>query len=184
MEIVEIYSDSLYSIQFDEEDLNEFDRVFKEWHDLNFLVKFFTENAAAVNTPFWQKAGLDFSAPELSAQRVIDEANDLEAYIRELVGNVERGEVPDLDEYFRFLDGKYKCVCSLAPVKSYGTGLPSLLRLYAIKLDSNCYLVVYGGIKLGKTIQESPVLKQQVFNKIDKVLNYLKVNGITEREDI
>ncbi len=184
MEIVDIYNDCLYSIQFDEEDLNEFHRVFKEWHDLDYLVKFFSENAEAVNTQFWKDAGLDFNAPELSAQKVIDEANELETYIKELVKNVKHGDTPDLDEYFKFLDGKYKCVCSLAPVKSYGIGQPSLLRLYAIKLDSNCYLVVYGGIKLGKTIQDSPVLKKKVFNKIDNVLNYLKVNGITDSEDI
>ena len=69
-------------------------------------------------------------------------------------------------------------------MKSYGVSSPSLLRLYAIKLDSNCYLIVYGGIKLGDTIQNSPILKDKVFNKIDKVLNYLKINGIEDSEDI
>lgn len=44
MEIVEIYNDLLYSIGFDEEDLNEYDRVFKEWHDLDYLINFFTEH--------------------------------------------------------------------------------------------------------------------------------------------
>ena len=119
MEIVEIYNDLLYSIGFDEEDLNEYDRVFKEWHDLDYLIS-----------------------------------------------------------------GKYKCLWSLEPVKSYGPYSPSLLRLYAIKLDSNCYLIVYGGIKLGSTIQESPVLKDKVFNKIDAVLTFLKINGITESNDL
>ena len=61
---------------------------------------------------------------------------------------------------------------------------PSLLRLYAIKIDSNCYLIVYGGIKLGTTIQDSPVLKDNVFKKIDQVLSYLRVNGITDSNDI
>ena len=84
------------------------------------------------------------------------------------------GEKPSFDEYFHFLDGKYKCLWTLEPMKSYGTNRPSLLRLYAIKLGPNCYLIVYGGIKLGDTIQNSPVLKDKVFNKIDNVLNYLK----------
>ena len=87
------------------------------------------------------------------------------------------GEKPSFDEYFHFLDGKYKCLWTLEPMKSYGTNRPSLLRLYAIKLGPNCYLIVYGGIKLGDTIQNSPVLKDKVFNKIDNVLNYLKANG-------
>ena len=43
---------------------------------------------------------------------------------------------------------------------------------------------IIGGIKLGDTIQNSPILKDKVFNKIDKVLNYLKINGIEDSEDI
>lgn len=184
MEIVEIYEGWLYSIQFDEEDLNEYARVFKEWHDLDYLEKFFTDNADYINTPFWKNAGLDPNEPEASALKVLDEAEELEDYITELVSNMKLGIKPDFDEYFHFLDGKYKCLWTLEPMKSYGKGRPSLLRLYAIKLESNCYLIVYGGIKLGDTIQNSPVLKDKVFNKIDNVLNYLRVNGIEDSEDI
>ena len=184
MEIVEIYEDWLYSIQFDEEDLNEYARVFKEWHDLDYLEKFFTDNASFINTPIWKNAGLDPDNPEASAQKVLDEAEELESYIEELVKNIKSGTKPDFDEYFHFLDGKYKCVWTLEPMKSYGTCRPSLLRLYAIKLESNCYLIVYGGIKLGNTIQNSPILKDKVFNKIDHVLNYLKANGIEDSSDI
>lgn len=184
MEIVEIYKDWLYSISFDEEDLTEYHRVFREWHDLDYLVNFFTNNKSCLRTNFWINAGLDPDNPELSAERVINEANNLEEYIKKLVANCSRGIKPDFDEYFHFLGGKYKCLWSMEPVKSYGTDMPSLLRLYAIKMDTNCYLIVYGGIKLGETIQNSPVLKDKVFNKIDSVLNFLKANGITSSEDI
>ncbi len=184
MEIVSIYDEWLYSIQFDEEDLNEYVRIFKEWHNLDYLVRFFSDNSDFINTPFWKNAGLDPSAPEFSALRVLEEAEELEAYISELVSNMNLGEKPDFDEYFHFLDGKYKCLWTLEPMKSYGTGMPSLLRLYAIKIDSNCYLIVYGGIKLGATIQDSPVLKDNVFKKIDEVLCYLRVNGIADSDDI
>lgn len=52
-----------------------------------------------------------------------------------------------------------------------------------IKIDKNCYLIVCGGIKLGTTIQNSPVLKDEVFKKIDKVLQFLRANGIEESDD-
>lgn len=184
MEVVEIYKDCLYSIGFDEEDLNEYHRVFREWHDLDYLVNFFSDNKDYVNTDFWKNAGFDPENPEQLAERVIDEADSLETYIRQLVANCSSGVKPDFDEYFHFLGGKYKCLWSLEPVKSYGPDSPSLLRLYAIKIDANCYLIVYGGIKLGDTIQNSPVLKDNVFNKIDLVLSFLKSNGITDSEDI
>ena len=111
MEIVEIYENWLYSIQFDEEDLNEYARVFKQWHDLDYLERFFTDHAAYIDTPFWKDAGLSpDDDPETSAQRVLDEAEDLEDYIAELVSNMQAGIKPDFDEYFHFLDGKYKCL--------------------------------------------------------------------------
>ena len=184
MEIVEIYSDWLYSISFDEEDINEYHRVFREWHDLDYLVNFFIENKKFIDTEFWRKAGLNPENPEHSAERVIDEADNLERYIIKIASNCSNGQKPDFDEYFHFLGGKYKCIWSLEPMKSYGTSSPSLLRLYAIKLDKNCYLIVYGGIKLGDTIQNSPVLKDKVFKKIDSVLSFLRTNGITDSEDI
>ena len=55
MEVVEIYKDWLYSITFDEEDLTEYHRVFREWHDLDYLVRFFSEHKDFVNTDFGQK---------------------------------------------------------------------------------------------------------------------------------
>ena len=184
MEIVEIYKDYLYSINFDEEDLTEYHRVFREWHDLDYLVKFFSETKESVSSEFWAKTGLVPDNPERSAERVIDEADNLETYIKQLVINCSNGVKPDLDEYFRILGGKYKFLWSLEPEKSYGTKSPSLLRLYAIKIETNCYLIVYGGIKLGDTIQNSPILKDKVFNKIDSVLSFLRSNGITEGEDV
>ena len=184
VEIVSVYDEWLYSIRYDEEDLNEYVRVFKEWHNLDYLVNFFSDNFNYINTTFWKNAGLDPFEPELSAQRILEEAEELEEYISELVSNMNLGIKPDFDEYFHFLDGKYKCLWTLEPMKSYGTSTPSLLRLYAIKIDSNCYLIVYGGIKLGATIQDSPVLKDNVFRKIDQVLSYLRVNGIADSDDI
>ena len=162
----------------------KYHRIFREWHDLDYLVSFFTENKDYVNTEFWINAGIDPNDPEKSAERVIDEADSLESYIGQLAANCSEGLKPDFDEYFHFLGGKYKCLWSLEPMKSYGTSSPSLLRLYAIKIDVNCYLIVYGGIKLGDTIQNSPVLKDKVFSKIDAVLHFLKANGITDSEDI
>lgn len=184
MEIVEIYKDWLYSISFDEEDLNEYHRVFRQWHDLDYLINFFSDNKDFITSNFWINAGLDPGNPEKSAERVIEEADNLETYISQLVENCSNGAKPDFDDYFHFLGGKYKCLWSLEPVKSYGVNTPSLLRLYAIKLDANCYLIVYGGIKLSDTIQNSPELKDKVFNKIDLVLNFLRSNGIADSDDI
>lgn len=69
-------------------------------------------------------------------------------------------------------------------MKSYGIVRPSLLRMYAIKLDPNSYLITGGGIKLGDTIQNSPDLKDHVLQNIDKVKTWLKQNGISDSNDL
>ena len=69
------------------------------------------------------------------------------------------------------------------PVKAYGTKDPSLLRLYAIKMSSNCYLITGGGIKYCKAMQESPELMAEI-EKLKCVLSFLKHLGIEDGEDI
>lgn len=184
MEIEEIYKGCFYSIKFDEADADEYSRALGLWKDLDYLVGFFTENAKEVDQPFWREAGLAPDKPMISAERVASEALALAAHIKNLAKNTTDGEQPDFEEFFRPLGGKYSYVTELEPHKSYGTFKPSLLRLYAIKLDANVYLVVFGGIKLGSTIQNSPGLKEQVFNRIDNVVAFLKANRISEIDDI
>ncbi len=184
MEIREIYKECLYSIKFDEADTDEYSRAISLWKDLDALVKFFTIHAKDVDQPFWREVGLHSDAPLVSAERVASEAIELAKHIKDLAQNVHNGELPNFEDFFKPLGGKYSYVRELEPHKSYGTFIPSLLRLYAIKLGVNVYLIVFGGIKLGKTIQDSPGLNHQVFNRIDNVIAFLKANGIFEGEDI
>ena len=69
-------------------------------------------------------------------------------------------------------------------MKGYGVMDSTFLRLYAIRLDKNCYLLVYGGIKLNDKIQNSPILRDNVFQKMDMVRSYLVEEGILDIDDI
>ena len=69
-------------------------------------------------------------------------------------------------------------------MKSYGTGRPSFLRMYAIKLKSNLYVITGGGIKLADKIQDSPDLQKHVLQNIDKVRTWLIQNGIIDAQDL
>ncbi len=184
MEIREIYQDCLYSIKFDETDTDEYSRVLALWKDLDYLVDFFKVNAKEVDKPFWREVGLNPKTPIASAERVASEAIALAAHIHALARNAKDDNIPDFEDFFHPLGGKYSYVRELEPHKSYGTFKPSLLRLYAIRLDRNIYLIVFGGIKLGSTIQNSPGLKEQVFKRIDNVISFLKANGIFDGDDL
>ena len=89
-----------------------------------------------------------------------------------------------LDSMFYYLDGQYKDMVELTPMKAYGGNSPAFIRLYALKIDRNCYLVIHMGIKLAKRISESPELKDEVIKRLDQSIRYLKEEGIIDREGL
>ncbi len=180
MEIIEVIPPYLYSVKYDEESLDEYHRIFRDWSDVNLLVDFFRLNADYLNQPFWRDC---FSEAEDAAKDVIVDANALERYIKQLADNVRNGDKPDFETYFHPLEGKYIYEWRLIPMKGYGMGKPTFIRLYAIRMEENCYLLVYGGLKLGDKIQNSPGLKDEVFKRIDRTFAFMKREGITDSED-
>lgn len=180
MEAIEICENFLYSIQYDGEEENEFDRLLKQWRDLEYVTQFIEDNKDYLTNPKWGKT---FEI-ESAVRQVLDEADALEDLFDYLCDNVKYGKKPDLDDHFKFLEGEYKYEIVNPPMKSYGTERPSLLRFYAIKLDPNVYLITGGGIKLGDKIQNSPDLKDHVIQNIEKVKHWMKQNGILDSNDL
>lgn len=180
MEIVSIYPPFLYSIQYDGVNENEFDRLFQQWNDLGYVVQFMVDHNDLLANPIW----LRIAEPEDAAKQVLKEAEGLENLLTDLCKNTADGETPDLDSHFKYLEGKYKFELEYQPMKSYGIGRPSLLRMYAIRMQSNTYLITGGGIKLADTIQNSPDLKEHVLQNIDRVKVWLRENGILDSNDM
>lgn len=179
MEIEEIYPPYIYSIKYDGEDANEFERLFEDWRDMDGVIGFFEKNKDYLKSKAWSAV----CEPEAAAYQVFEEADDLEILFRELYFNAKEESKPDFDSHFKFLDGKYKFEFEYVPMKSYGTESPSFIRLYAIKMGTNRYIIIGGGIKLCKTIQESPYLKDRIIQDIDKVRSWLRCNGIYEEDE-
>lgn len=182
MEIIEIIPNRIYSVKYDDEDSSEYYRLFnKEWTDVDYLIGFFQSHPEFTENLFWGFLGND---PERAAARVLKDANLLEKCLEDLAENSDNGEQPDLDDYFKPLNGKYGYGIEFIPVKGYGVLESTFLRLYAIMFDSNIYLIVYGGIKLNDKIQNSPGLQENVFRKIDQVKQFLVDENILDIDDI
>lgn len=177
MNIIAIYPPYIYSVHYDDKDENEFDRLLDQWNDVCYLTKFMEDHKSFLKSDVWQR----IQEPEDAVRQVLDEADALENLFEELNENAMDGRKPDFDSHFQYLD-KYMLV--QPPMKSYGTLRPSLLRMYAIKMKDNVYLITGGGIKLADTIQNSPELKDHVFQDIDRVKAFLKENGIMDNEDM
>lgn len=180
MEIVKIYPPYIYSVKYDGRDQNEFDRLFEEWNDSGKIMDFMMENLDYLKTDIWKH----INEPEVAAMQVHKEAEYLNDLFYDLYKKTENGKSPDYDSHFRYLDGKYGSEIEYIPMKSYGMCIPSMLRIYAIKLKANVYVITGGGIKLARTIQDSPGIKDTVIQGIDKVRSFLRSEGIIDENDL
>lgn len=180
MDIVYIFPPYLFSMQYgDGDNPDEYHLLLSKWTDIEYVLEFFEKHSPLMNADFWG----NLIEPELAAERTIDEAYDLYDYIEELSQNTAHGKKPDFDAFFKPLDGEFGYLFFQTPMKAYGTQNPSLLRLYAIKLSSNHYLITGGGIKYCRKMKESPELQAEI-EKIKNVRSFLRQLGIEDEEDI
>lgn len=182
MEIETIVNGTLYSIKFDDKELNEFEIAFKLWKDMTYLSDYFESYINLYNSKFWYSRG--FETIEDAIAWVANDAIELRKKLVKLAINSLTGNHPDLEDYFEPLMGQYSYIHQLVPSKGYGVKFPSMLRIYAIKIETNCYLMVHGGIKLTADIAGTPELEAVLFNKIDTVIRFLKENAIDQVDDL
>jgi len=182
MKIVKIIENRLYAVCYDDQQDDEYTRLFyHDWNDIPGLIQFFLTHNAFLQTSFWKNFKLSY---EDAAYIVFEEAMGLEEELQICALHADTEDYPDLNSYFQEFGGEFLFyVCDYVPVKAYGTNNPSLIRLYALRITDNCYLIVGGGIKLAKTIQESPGL-EKVISRIKQVQAYLKEQGVISADDL
>ena len=179
MTIVALFPPYIYSIRYgDGEEKDEYSRLLGLWTDVDYLSGYFETNCSRMVPEIW---GDDIES-EIVADMAFNEAFELEETFEELIWNTDHVQHPDFDDFFKPLDGEFVYEWKLIPMKAYGPRKPSLFRLYAIKMDDNCYLITGGGIKVCRTMQEDPYLNKEL-DKIKAVRSFLKEEGIETRED-
>ena len=55
------------------------------------------------------------------------------------------------------------------------------LRIYAIKIDENCFLITGGAIKMSQKMQDHPDSNNEL-SKINKAKEYLKDNDVVDED--
>ena len=103
LEIIAIYPQYIYSIQYDGQKENEFDRLFDLWNDVEYITQFLEDNQEYLSSEIWQHT----PEPEDAVRQVLEEATKLEELFDYLYNNVLQGRKPDFDSHFSFLEGDY-----------------------------------------------------------------------------
>ena len=162
MKIVPIFAPYLHSFQFDE-GLDELSRLFDFWTDQEELREHFQIHHEV----------LEFYNVEIeeAIEQTIDNADSLYDLLSENKNS--------LDCLFENLSPNASQTIRLPHSKSKR----KWLRLYAIKIESNYYVITGGAIKQSQKMQDHPQTVEEL-QKLDKCRNYLISEGIFDSDSM
>lgn len=180
MQIVNIFTivkENLYSVLFDISDqrecgsqlkprTHEFSRLFDLWNDASSLREFFEENQEDLNDPFWE--GISIDEAILKTRK---EAKALKMTLKEFAEADTQGKGMELTAMFAPLsDAKFEKppAREKAKIKKSKTWL----RIYAIRVDKNVFVICGGAIKLRETMNDRNWLLMEL-DKLNYTKNYL-----------
>lgn len=166
MKIVPIFANRLFAFVYKNNEAegyqeNEYDRLMELWTDTEFLWNY-AKNNGIVNIEKFVADRLDDAE---TIQDLFEELNETEK---------------TLDHYFQPLHDHETGIKILA-LKKGKTSKWDGLRLYAIKIDNNCFVITGGAIKMSQTMQDHPDTFEEL-RKIHRAQSYLKDNGVMDSD--
>lgn len=160
-----VIADSLYSVQYDDELLHEFEKYFDLWNDPIYLREFFEEHEKDLRSGFWNDITI-----EEAILRTRKEAKQLEERIIDLAETGKSDRYENLSTLFKPLSkGKIE---EFEKDKAKGLTKHSWIRIYAIRLEANLFVVCGGAIKLTETMNTRDHLLKEL-DKLEFTRNYL-----------
>jgi hypothetical protein len=142
-------------------DVNEFDRLMDLWTDVSYLRGFAKKNKISNFVQF-----------------VNDRLHDAEK-IQDLLDDLVENNQP-LERYFRPLDN-YETGKKILSLQKGKTSNRDGLRIYAIKIDDDCFVITGGAIKMSQRMEDHPGTKHEL-SKIMKVQDYLKEVSVFDKD--
>ncbi len=167
LSIFDIVEESLYSVQYASESKNEFRRLFELWNDPIYLHDFFTEHIGDLHSGAW-----GIITVEEAVEKTRNEAKVMEGRILEVAETGKISRYDNLSEYFKPLTIK-DTGKKLERDKGKGLKKHNWLRIYAIRIDSNTFVICGGAIKLTADMNERSHLLLEL-EKFNITQEYLK----------
>ncbi len=164
-DIFVVINESLYAVKWHQADCHELQRIFDDWNDVEYLYAFFKEHKSDLQGGFYME-----DIPD-AIRKTRKEAK---AFKRQLFDFAQgtQGNGTFLSDLFKPLSKKDLLSDGYERDKAYGPANSSWLRLYAIRININVYVVTGGAIKLTKKM-DRPHLEKEL-EKLDITKDYLE----------
>ncbi len=170
VDIIPIIDGYLYSVMYDDEYESEFDRLFELWNDPEYVDEYFERNRKYLYTEYWMRndgLNLKYKIPEQA-----DHFEHKILEVDEILNNDETEEERSLDELFQPLGTLEYERTTYQPSKGKNDDNPFCLRLYAVRLHAQQYVITGGAIKLTHEMNNHPDTKLEL-QKLNMVKEYL-----------
>ncbi len=164
--------DHLWAVKEPDKELDELALLFEQWNDADYLFRFFKENIDDLKSYF---------KIERISQAIQDTFEDSDV-LEELILTFPYTE--ELDTLFRPLDVSDTRSMELTRQKARNWERErhdSWLRIYAIRLEPNVYVITGGAIKLTKAMQDKEHTMIEL-NKLNKCKEFLKRHGVFDKD--
>ena len=165
-------NNTLWAVRYDGMADNALQMLFEQWSNPEWLVDFFLENMADLESYF------KITDINQAIFDTIDDNQRIQCLILDLSPDA------DLDQIFRPLENNRTSEMLLSKEKARIKDRPqhaSWLRIYAIKLEPGCYIITGGAIKLTLRMDEREHTKAELA-KMEKVRRYLLDENIIDDE--
>lgn len=174
-------AEGLYAIQYKGQQFNEFERLFYLWIDRHYLLGYLKANLKYFNTKYFEGITI-----HQAINKIQDEASALahlldtycETGFSKSGKNLQMLFSPLHDKVYRLLTKQE----SKAKLKGAEFRKP-LLRIYAIRISANTFIITGGAIKLSKTMEDHEDTRAEL-QKLRRVKNFLDANQINSIDDI
>lgn len=167
--------EGLWSIQLDGETQSEFEKFFDLVNDVEWLHGFFDRNKTDLHDGFFGDITIG-----MAVSRTLIEAEEMEDVLYDLSERGFKSNNGSLQHLFKPLNNFEYAIASHQ--KSKARIKKGWLRLYAIRLAPNCYLVTGGAIKLTLEMKRNHLRNE--LRKLDQAKQFLRSNGIDFPEDL
>lgn len=166
--------DHLWAIKYEEKDTDELSQLFRQWSNLNYLLDFFLANINDLHNFFHIEKVSD------AIRDTMEDAQELERLILDFP-YTER-----LDGLFHPLSLSDNRMHEMTREKARNWNRaqhPRWLRIYAIRIEPNVYIVTGGAIKLTAKMQDREHTQIEL-NKLNSCRNFLKQNGVFDQNSL
>lgn len=174
MEIVSIFGENLFAIKYAGEDKDEFSRLFELWQDAEYLEEFFETQKSDLENGFWGTISI-----ENAILNTFEYAEEFENILLELSEKSCSEQIEGLEDIFSPLHNSQYQILTLNKSKAKQTWL----RLYALRVDDDVYIITGGAIKLTQTMQDRRHTNQEL-RKIESCRRFLLDQGIVDIEGV